>query len=84
MRLALLTCILITATVAFWAPPTAAQNLFEPVIKVNEKAITRYEIDQRARLLTLFRAPGEPVSTAREQLIEDRLKMQDADSIGLA
>ncbi|MEL7256068.1 MAG: peptidylprolyl isomerase [Pseudomonadota bacterium] len=82
MRLAFLTCILIAATFLTGAPPAAAQNLFEPVIKVNEKAITRYEIDQRARLLTLFRAPGEPVSTAREQLIEDRLKMQEAEQIG--
>ncbi|MEM6589053.1 MAG: peptidylprolyl isomerase [Pseudomonadota bacterium] len=82
MRLAFITCSLIVASFLFAAPPATAQNLFEPVIKVNEKAITRFEIDQRARLLTLFRAPGEPVSTAREQLIEDRLKMQEAESIG--
>lgn len=83
MRLALLNIIL---TAAIWGSTgsfAAAQNLFEPVIKVNEKAITRFEIDQRARLLTLFRAPGDPVETAREQLIEDRLKMQEAQDIGL-
>lgn len=83
MRLALLTCILAAITWALPAQQAAAQNLFEPVIRVNEKAITRYEIDQRARLLTLFRAPGDPVETAREQLIEDRLKMQEAKEIGL-
>ncbi|MEL6647920.1 MAG: peptidylprolyl isomerase [Pseudomonadota bacterium] len=83
MRLAFLTCILTALTWALPATQAAAQNLFEPVIRVNEKAITRYEIDQRARLLTLFRAPGDPVETAREQLIEDRLKMQEAADIGL-
>jgi peptidyl-prolyl cis-trans isomerase SurA len=70
----------------FWIAPLTtaqAQGLFQPVIKVNEKAITRFEIDQRARLLTLFRSPGDPVETAREQLIEDRLKMQDAENLGL-
>jgi peptidyl-prolyl cis-trans isomerase SurA len=78
-------CALVMAT-CFWIAPLTtaqAQGLFQPVIKVNEKAITRFEIDQRARLLTLFRSPGDPVETAREQLIEDRLKMQDAENLGL-
>ena len=86
MRLAFLTSIVAAAvTTVAWVVPAqqaGAQNLFAPVIKVNEKAITRFEIDQRARLLTLFRAPGDPVETAREQLIEDRLKMQEAQDIG--
>ncbi len=60
-----------------------AQNLFEPVIKVNDQAITRYEIQQRARMLTLFRAPGDPQKLARQQLIEDRLKLDAAESVGL-
>ncbi|WP_306154347.1 peptidylprolyl isomerase [Roseovarius sp. MMSF_3281] len=60
-----------------------AQNLFEPVIKVNDQAITRYEIQQRARMLTMFRAPGDPQSLARQQLIEDRLKLDAAESAGL-
>ncbi|MEL7011960.1 MAG: peptidylprolyl isomerase [Pseudomonadota bacterium] len=85
--MAFLTCIVTTGlTAAAWVLPAqqvAAQNLFAPVIKVNEKAITRFEIDQRARLLTLFRAPGDPVENAREQLIEDRLKMQEAQTVGL-
>ena len=87
MRLALLTWIVtVCLTAAAWVLPVqqvAAQNLFAPVIKVNEKAITRFEIDQRARLLTLFRAPGDPVENAREQLIEDRLKMQEAENFGI-
>lgn len=64
-------------------PRAAAQNLFEPVIKVNDQAVTRFEIEQRARLLTLFRVPGNPETIAREQLIEDRLKMDAAKASGI-
>lgn len=60
-----------------------AQNLFEAVIKVNDQAITRYEIQQRARMLQLFRAPGDLQEVAREQLIEDRLKMSAARANGV-
>ncbi|WP_342588786.1 peptidylprolyl isomerase [Roseovarius aestuariivivens] len=62
--------------------PAGAQNLFEPVIKVNDLAITRYEIQQRARMLQIFRAPGDPTKLAREQLIEDRLKLDAARANG--
>ncbi len=63
--------------------PVTAQNLFEPVIRVNDEAITRFEIEQRARMLMLFRTPGDPVKIAREQLIEDRLKIDAAETAGL-
>jgi peptidyl-prolyl cis-trans isomerase SurA len=64
--------------------PATAQNLFEPVIFVNDQAITRYELQQRARMLTLFRAPGDPAQLAREQLIEERIKLDAARGVGLA
>ena len=60
-----------------------AQSLFEPAILVNDQAITRYEIEQRARLMELFRAPGNPAELARTQLIEDRLKMSAARANGI-
>ncbi|WP_338548366.1 peptidylprolyl isomerase [Roseovarius phycicola] len=59
-----------------------AQNLFDTAIKVNDLSITQYEIDQRARMLSVFRAPGDPRKLAREQLIEDRLKLDAARAIG--
>lgn len=65
------------------AGPATAQGLFEPVIKVNDKAITRFEVEQRARMLTLFRTPGDPIRMAREQLVEDRLKMGAAETFGI-
>ncbi|MEI4194710.1 peptidylprolyl isomerase [Roseovarius sp. E0-M6] len=61
----------------------AAQSLFEPVITVNDAPITRFEIEQRARLLQLLRAPGNPEKLAREQLIDDRLKIQAARQNGI-
>nr|WP_241188161.1 SurA N-terminal domain-containing protein [Pseudohalocynthiibacter aestuariivivens] len=64
--------------------PANAQGLFEPVIKVNGDAVTRYELEQRTRLLTLLRAPADPARLAHDQLIEDRLKLQAAKAQGIA
>lgn len=74
---------LVGALILAPAPQVAAQGLFQPVIKVNDQAITRFEIEQRARMLTLFRSPGDPVEMAREQLVEDRLKLGAAKVNGL-
>jgi len=64
--------------------PASAQNLFEAMIVVNGVPITRYELQQREKLLTLLQAPADPRRLAREQLIEDRLKMQAAKSQGFS
>lgn len=60
-----------------------AQGLFAPEITVNGDAITRYELEQRAQLLRLLNAPGDPAELARKALIEDRLKQQAAATIDL-
>lgn len=73
----------LAALACLGAVPLKAQNLFEPVIHVNDSAITRYELQQRARMLTLFRAPGDPNRLAREQLIEDRIKLDAARANGI-
>jgi peptidyl-prolyl cis-trans isomerase SurA len=75
----------LTLILAFALPqaPARAQNLFAPVIFVNDMAVTRYELQQRARMLTLFRAPGDTNRLAREQLIEERLKQEAARAIGM-
>lgn len=66
------------------APFTAtAQGQFEPRILVNNRAVTAYEIDQRAKLLELFRTPGAGRELAREQLVEDRLKQTEMARVGL-
>ena len=60
-----------------------AQSQFSPVITVNGAAITGFELDQRRKLLELFRTPGNLDELAVEQLIEDRLKAQELDRQGL-
>jgi len=74
MRAAFLGLALSLASVPLAVPGVAqAQGLFDPMVKVDGAAITRYELDQRAKLLKLLRAPADPARLAREQLIEDRL-----------
>ncbi len=66
------------------APVSAlAQGLFDAVIKVNDRVITQYEIDQRELLLGVLNVPGNHAKLAREQLIEDRLKLEASDAVGL-
>lgn len=60
----------------------AAQSAFSPAILVNGEAITFYELDQRERLLRALNTPGDVARIAREQLIEDRLKLQLTDRAG--
>jgi len=74
---------LVAVTGGLGLAPAQAQNLFEPVIRVNDQAITRYELQQRARMMTLFRAPGDPAKLAREQLIEERIKLDAARANGV-
>lgn len=61
----------------------AAQGRFGPVIRVNDKAITQYEIEQRILLLRALGAPGDLASEARERLIDERLQIQAAEELGI-
>ena len=78
-----LTMIRPLAAALLLAAPATAQGLFETAITVNDTAITRYEIEQRARFLTLLRAPGVPVEEARKGLIEDRLRLSETRRAGI-
>lgn len=62
----------------------AAQGQLTPVITVNDRVITQYELTQRTRLLDLFGTPGDLNEAARSALIEDRLKRQEMDRFGLS
>lgn len=61
-----------------------AQNLFEPVLYINDKAITRYEVDQRMRFMQLLGASGTDAAAAQEALVQDRLRVSAADQLGIA
>ncbi|WP_341799058.1 peptidylprolyl isomerase [Rhodovulum marinum] len=56
---------------------------FAPRVIVNDKAITNYELDQRVRFLRLLGNPPEIEKVALEGLIDDRLRMAEADRLGL-
>ncbi|EYD74462.1 Survival protein SurA precursor (Peptidyl-prolyl cis-trans isomerase SurA) [Rubellimicrobium mesophilum DSM 19309] len=62
--------------------PVAAQDLFSPAIVVNDRAVTGYELQQRALLLDAFGTPGDLPELARTQLVEERLKQQELDRAG--
>lgn len=62
---------------------TTAQGTFQPVITVNDRAITGFELDQRKRMLEVFRTSGGLDKVAREALIEDRLKEGQLSRAGL-
>ncbi|SEO68363.1 periplasmic chaperone for outer membrane proteins SurA [Salinihabitans flavidus] len=73
----------LAALVLAGAAPALSQSPFSSAITVNERAITYYELEQRARLLEVIEPLGNPREKAREQLIDDRLKLQAAREYGI-
>lgn len=73
-----------TAAMA-WSLPAEAQrqNPYAVAIRVNDRVITNFEVTQRVLLLRAFETTGNLEKTAREQLIEDRLRLQAAAQAGL-
>ena len=60
-----------------------AQGLFSPAIRVNDRAITNYELEQRILMMQALNSPGDLEKEARKQLIEDRLKLDAATAVGV-
>lgn len=60
-----------------------AQSVFSPAIVVNSNVVTYYEVEQRAQLYRLLRNPGDPIKTARIELVNDRLKKQATRAAGI-
>ena len=77
-----LSALALGVTLAFGPVAAEAQNLFAPAIRINDSVVTAYELDQRQRMLTLLNAPGNAAEVAREQLIDDRLRLQAAEAAG--
>ena len=65
------------------AQPASAQGLFDPVIIVNDQIITKYELDQRRRLMDALGVRGDLTQQAKDGLIGDRLKVASAAEAGL-
>ena len=62
----------------------AQQSPFSAAVTINGRAVTYYEIDQRAAFLELLNAPGDLPDLARETLIDERLQAEVGDQLGLA
>ncbi|MDJ0639561.1 MAG: peptidylprolyl isomerase [Paracoccaceae bacterium] len=60
-----------------------AQGQFSPELQVGTSVVTRHQIDQRARFLTLLGAPGDTRELAREQLINQALQLDAAAREGI-
>lgn len=85
-RFAALPLALAALLTVIWAgvgPASAQADLFRPVISVNDRAITRFEIEQNRRFLTLLGEQGDIGQLAEERLIEDRLKVDAAAAAGV-
>ena len=52
-----------------------AQGLFDPVVRVGDRVVTRYELDQRVRFNQIFGTPGDLREVSTEQLVDDRLRL---------
>lgn len=75
---------LMTALVLALAPfgLSQAQAASEIKIVVNKQAITSVDISRRVNFLKLQRTKGDLNKLAREQLVEEALKMQEARRVG--
>lgn len=85
MRLNFLLPILTAGFAALSALPAPAQDAdaFRQVLKVNDSAVTGYEMDQRVKFLTLLGFPGDLRAEAERGLIEDRLRLQAAKRLSV-
>lgn len=82
LRASLLSALVLSAALAIGSfAPAFAQSTIKVV--VNDDAITSYDIAQRARLLQLTtrRSAGAAKKAAVEELIDERIKVQEAERL---
>jgi len=83
MKRAVLLAFVVALGLSSVAPVAMAQGMFAPVVTVDDRVVTRYEVEQRVLLLRVLRSPGNLEELARTQLIEDRVKLAAARSAGV-
>ncbi|MFN3822835.1 MAG: peptidylprolyl isomerase [Pseudorhodobacter sp.] len=66
------------------AASVGAQSLFSPRVVVNDRVISNYEVQQRVQMLRLFQAPGDVEAEAVKGLVDDRLRLTAAKSMGMS
>ena len=57
------------------------KSIFSPIIEVNNSIITQFELIQRTRLVEALNLSSDPALFAREQLITERLKQDEAKKL---
>lgn len=62
--------------------PANAQNPFEPIVYVNDRAVTRFELEQRMRFIDVI-GTAATAETVEQALIDDRLRLQAARQMGI-
>lgn len=82
-RAVLVAALVLGLDLGLGGPVSAQDNPFSPFMYVGDRVITNYELEQRARFLALLRAPGDPLSQAREALIDDKLRLIAAERLGV-
>lgn len=65
------------------AQPASAQNLFAPAAYVNEDVVTKFEVDQRLKLLKVLGSVAATQEDALEALINERLQIAVASRFGV-
>ncbi|MCB1493992.1 MAG: SurA N-terminal domain-containing protein [Rhodobiaceae bacterium] len=65
------------------AAPGTAQAAEKIAVLVNDEPISDFDIAQRARLLKLTGVKGNTTTKATQELIEERLKLQEAKRLGI-
>ncbi|WP_246044048.1 peptidylprolyl isomerase [Ruegeria sediminis] len=75
--------VLAAAIMAATALPAAAQSLFSPAIRVNQDIVTWYELNQRMQFMEFLRIPGSSDKEVRQELIDDRLRLQALREAGI-
>lgn len=58
-------------------------SLFEPVLVVDGRPITLFELDQRRRFLNVLGVEGDLTRQAEDALIEERLQQAEAERMGV-
>ncbi|MEM6760248.1 MAG: peptidylprolyl isomerase [Pseudomonadota bacterium] len=74
----------VVGTLAFGlSGPSAAQNLFAPVVEVGNSVVTEFEVRQRVLFLQVLNAPASNRSSVIEELINERLRVAEAQRQGI-
>lgn len=82
----MLRTILVMALLTFASPPAEAQSAFSAAAFVNDSIITQYDVEQRAKLLTVAGAPrtDDLREMALQSLIDEKLKRRAGKDAGAA